>query len=44
MASTKSSPTLRSVSWARWLPKPSPNGTTEKARKAGIIMTTGAMP
>ena len=43
MASTNSSPTLRSVSWACWLPKASPNGITEKARKAGIIMITGAI-
>src|SRR5215217_1281789 len=44
MASTNSRPTLRSVSWARWLPIPSPTGITEKARKAGIIMITGASP
>ena len=44
MASTNSRPTLRSVSWARWLPKASPNGSTDTARKAGTIMITGARP
>ena len=42
MASTNRMPTLRSVSWARSLPKWLPKGSTETDRKAGTIISTGA--
>ncbi len=44
MASTNSTAHVEVGELGRWLPRPSPNGITEKARKAGIIMITGARP